>query len=56
MTQAELDKLRKQLEVDEGVKYEIYVDSVGELTFGIGHLIIDGDPEYGLPEGNLNRI
>ena len=42
-----IDQLRKELEVDEGVKYEIYNDHLGYPTFGIGHLVIDTDPEYG---------
>ena len=37
--------LRKQLEIDEGCKHEIYLDHLGLPTFGIGHLIIDSDPE-----------
>jgi len=42
-----IDVLRKELELDEGVKYEIYNDHLGYATFGIGHLVIDSDPEYG---------
>jgi lysozyme len=42
-----LDKLRDELELDEGCKYEIYFDHLGYLTFGIGHLIVKSDPEYG---------
>lgn len=40
------DKLREQLETDEGVVYEVYKDHLGYPTFGIGHLIIESDPEY----------
>ena len=40
-------KLRKQLEIDEGVVHEIYLDHLGYPTFGIGHLIRDDDPENG---------
>jgi len=40
------EKLRKQLEIDEGVKYEIYLDHLGYPTFGIGHLVIPSDIEY----------
>ena len=47
----DLDKLRKQLEIDEGVKYEIYKDHLGYPTFGIGHLITEDDPEYGSEDG-----
>jgi|TARA_B110000902_G_scaffold214716_1_gene246863 lysozyme len=46
-----VDKLRKQLENDEGVKYEIYNDHLGYPTFGIGHLILESDPEHGEPTG-----
>ena len=42
-----IEQLRKELELDEGVKYEIYNDHLGYATFGIGHLVIDSDPEYG---------
>ena len=46
-----LEKLREELEIDEGCKYEIYLDHLGYPTFGIGHLIIDDDPEYGWEVG-----
>ena len=46
-----IEQLRKELEVDEGVKYEIYNDHLGYPTFGIGHLVIDTDPEYGQEVG-----
>lgn len=46
-------KLREQLEVDESVEYEIYLDHFGYPTFGIGHLILESDPEYGLPVGSI---
>ena len=47
----DLVKLREQLEIDEGVKYDIYLDHLGYPTFGIGHLITEDDPEYGQPVG-----
>ena len=47
----DLEKLRKQLEIDEGVKYEIYLDHLGYPTFGIGHLVIPSDIEYGKSVG-----
>ena len=47
----DLKKLRKQLEIDEGVKYEIYKDHLGYPTFGIGHLVVEGDEEHGKPVG-----
>lgn len=42
-----IDKLRADLELDEGVVHEIYLDHLGLPTFGIGHLVRDDDPEYG---------
>ena len=42
-----IEQLRKELEMDEGVKYEIYNDHLGYATFGIGHLVRESDPEYG---------
>ena len=47
----DLVKLRKQLEIDEGIVNEIYNDHLGYPTFGIGHLITEDDPEEGLPVG-----
>jgi len=37
------------LKVDEGVEYKIYADHLGYHTFGVGHLVIQGDPEWGQP-------
>lgn len=45
------DQLREELAEDEGCKFEIYLDHLGLPTFGIGHLVVDGDPEYGQPVG-----
>ena len=36
----------RQLEIDEGVKHEIYLDHLGYKTFGVGHLVRESDPEY----------
>jgi len=47
----DLDKLREQLEIDEGVVHEIYLDHLGYPTFGIGHLVTESDPENGLAVG-----
>ena len=41
----------EQLKIDEGVVYEIYRCPLDHLTFGVGHLITESDPEYGYPEG-----
>ena len=46
-----MEKLREELETDEGVKYEVYNDHLGYATFGIGHLILDSDPEQGSSVG-----
>lgn len=46
-----IDQLREELKIDEGVKYEIYLDHLGLPTFGIGHLVVDSDPESGQPVG-----
>lgn len=46
-----IEQLREELKIDEGVKYEIYLDHLGLPTFGIGHLVIDTDPEFEAPVG-----
>lgn len=46
-----IDSIQKQLEVDEGVKYSIYIDHLGYPTFGIGHRITREDKEYWEPIG-----
>ena len=46
-----IDQLREEIAIDEGVKYEIYLDHLGLPTFGIGHLVRDDDPEFGEPIG-----
>ena len=54
-----IEALREQLKIDEGVKYEIYKDHLGYPTFGIGHLITENDPEHGKPDGtkiNEDRV
>ena len=47
----DIDQLRETLKVDEGVKNEIYLDHLGLPTCGVGHLIRQSDPEYGLEVG-----
>ena len=47
----DIEKLREQLEIDEGIVHEIYLDHLGYPTFGIGHLVTDEDPEYGADVG-----
>ena len=46
-TDTQYQNVYEQLKIDEGVKYEIYEDHLGYPTFGVGHLIIEDDPEYG---------
>ena len=46
------EQVQKQLEIDEGVVYEVYLDHLGYPTFGIGHLILDDDPEHGYAVGH----
>lgn len=46
-----IERLRKDLEHDEGVCHEIYLDHLGLRTVGIGRLLVEGDPEYALDVG-----
>ena len=41
----------EQLKIDEGVVYGIYNDHLGYPTFGVGHLILEDDEEFGRPVG-----
>lgn len=43
--------LKEQIKRHEGEVLEVYADSLGYLTLGVGHLIKEGDPEYGQPAG-----
>ena len=45
------DRLYKQLKNDEGEVCKVYRDHLGYLTFGIGHLITQKDPEAEWPIG-----
>ena len=47
----DINKLKEQLKIDEGVVYEIYNDHLGYATFGIGHLVLESDPEHGQEVG-----
>ena len=42
------ERVQEQLAIDEGVVHAVYLDHLGYPTFGIGHLIREEDPEYGL--------
>ena len=46
-----MQELKREIEDDEGRVYQIYTCPAGELTFGVGHLVKDYDPEFGEPEG-----
>ena len=45
------ESLIKQIKYDEGVILGVYQDHLGYATCGVGHLILEGDPEHGLPNG-----
>ncbi len=44
-------KLRVDLELDEGVKNEVYLDHLGLKTVGIGHLCRENEPEFEMEVG-----
>ena len=46
-----IDKLREEIEYDEGSVNKIYLDHLGLPTFGIGHLVTEWDEEYGWEVG-----
>jgi len=50
-TRMDIEKLREEIETDEGNVNEIYLDHLSLETFGIGHLVKNTDPEYGMPVG-----
>ena len=41
----------EQLKIDEGVVNEVYLDHLGYPTFGVGHLVLESDPEHGAEVG-----
>ena len=45
------EKLMAEIKRHEGEVLEVYEDSLGYLTFGVGHLIKDSDDEHGQPVG-----
>ena len=47
----DLDRLKTVIASDEGCSNTIYLDSMLEPTCGIGHLIKDGDLEFGCVVG-----
>ena len=46
-----IERVQRQLELDEGVEHRIYHDHLGLATFGIGHLVLTSDPEFSLEIG-----
>ena len=50
-TKLDREAVFEQLKIDEGVVYEVYHDHLGLPTFGVGHLVLETDPEYGKPVG-----
>ena len=47
-----MDELRELLEQDEGNgDYRIYLDHLQKPTMGIGHLLVESDPEFTWPIG-----
>ena len=59
MKQENKDNVFEQLKIDEGVVYEVYKDHLGYPTFGVGHLVLDSDPEHGEEVGtpvNEDRV
>ena len=41
-----IEKLKEELIIDEGIRYKMYLDSKGKATMGIGHLVTKRDPEF----------
>ena len=55
----DIGRLTDELKQDEGVVRKIYKDHIGIPTFGVGHMVLKTDPEYGQPVGtevSLQRI
>ena len=48
-----IDELRQEIQNDEGRVNSVYLDHLSLPTIGIGHLIKESDPEYGLPVGTI---
>ena len=49
----DIEQFRDELKKDEGVKNEVYLDHLSLPTCGVGHLIKETDPEYGLDVGTI---
>lgn len=46
------ERVIEHLKRDEGIVCEIYLDHLGYKTVGIGHLVLDSDPENDLDVGD----
>ena len=46
-----IEILKEQIKRHEGEVLEVYEDSLGYLTLGVGHLIREDDEEFGEPAG-----
>ena len=46
-----IDELRQEIQNDEGRVNAVYLDHLSLPTIGIGHLVVEADPEFGLPVG-----
>ena len=46
-----VEAVYEQLKIDEGIVCEIYLDHLGYKTFGVGHLVLESDPEYNYEVG-----
>ena len=46
-----IDKLKEEIEADEGKVYLVYLCPAGHPTFGVGHMIRPDDPESDLKIG-----
>ena len=49
----DIERLKEEIKADEGYKNEIYYDHLRLKTCGVGHLIKETDPEYGLEVGTF---
>jgi len=52
-------KLMKELKQDEGLVTSIYLDHLSIPSFGVGHMVLKSDPEYGQSIGtnvSMERI
>ena len=47
-----MSRIRDQIKFHEGVKNTVYKDHLGYLTVGVGHLILETDPENNLEVGD----